>query len=65
MFSPMADRVVQYLQTGPRNPDGTFVGDIARALNCDAMELSTTVDKLIDDGFVFTTIDDSHIQLAA
>ncbi|KAF7363508.1 Actin cytoskeleton organization protein [Mycena sanguinolenta] len=63
MFSPMADRVVQYLKTGPENSDGIFVGDIARALNCDAIELSTTVDRLIDDGFVYTTIDDSHIQL--
>jgi len=65
MFSPMADEVVHYLQTAPPNPEGIFVGDIAKSLNCNAMELSTTVDKLIDDGFIFTTIDDSHIQLAA
>jgi len=65
MFSPMADQVVHYLQTAPPNPEGIFVGEIAKALNCNAMELSTTVDKLIDDGHIFTTIDDSHIQLAA
>ncbi|KAJ7235445.1 hypothetical protein B0H12DRAFT_146088 [Mycena haematopus] len=64
LFSPMADQVVHYLQTAPTDPEGIFVGDIAKALNCDAIELSSTVDKLIDDGFVFTTVDDSHIQLA-
>ncbi|KAJ6547636.1 hypothetical protein B0H19DRAFT_277667 [Mycena capillaripes] len=65
MFSPMADEVVHYLRTAPPNPDGIHVGDIAKALNANAMELSDTVDKLIDDGHIFTTIDDSHIQLAA
>ncbi|KAJ7905578.1 replication protein A, subunit RPA32 [Mycena olivaceomarginata] len=65
LFSPMADEVVHYLRTAPPNPEGIFVGDIARALGCNAMELSTTVDRLIDDGHIFTTIDDSHIQLAA
>ncbi|KAJ7046858.1 hypothetical protein C8F04DRAFT_938557, partial [Mycena alexandri] len=65
-FSPMADAVVQYLSTAPPNPEGFHVGDVAKALNlsANAMELSDTVDKLIDDGHIFTTIDDSHIQLA-
>ncbi|KAJ6496748.1 hypothetical protein C8R47DRAFT_357158 [Mycena vitilis] len=65
MFSPMADQVVHYLRTAPPNGEGIHVGDIAKALNANAMELSDTVDRLIDDGHVFTTIDDSHIQLAA
>ncbi|KAJ6596968.1 hypothetical protein DFH09DRAFT_1133264 [Mycena vulgaris] len=64
MFSPMADNVVRYLSSLPQNPEGTHVGDIAKALQADAMELSDTVDRLIDEGHVFTTVDDSHIQLA-
>ncbi|KAJ7449884.1 hypothetical protein FB451DRAFT_1286873 [Mycena latifolia] len=64
MFSPVADNVVRYLSSLPPNPEGFFVGDIAKALKVDAMELSDTVDRLIDDGHVFTTIDESHIQLA-
>ncbi|KAJ7940560.1 replication protein A subunit RPA32 [Mycena leptocephala] len=64
LFSSMANEVVQYLSTAPPNPEGIFVGDIAKGLNCNAMELSDTVDRLIDEGHVFTTIDDSHIQLA-
>ncbi|KAJ7430705.1 replication protein A subunit RPA32 [Mycena galericulata] len=64
MFSTMADNVVRYLSSLQPNPEGTFVGDIAKALKADAMELSDCVDRLIDEGHVFTTIDDSHIQLA-
>ncbi|KAJ7109452.1 hypothetical protein C8R44DRAFT_802555 [Mycena epipterygia] len=64
MFSPMADNVVRYLSSLPPNPEGTHVGDIAKALNYPAMELSDTVDRLIDEGHIFTTVDDSHIQLA-
>ncbi|KAJ7774502.1 replication protein A subunit RPA32 [Mycena maculata] len=64
LFSEMADKVVRYLSSLPPNPQGTYVGDIAKAMKTDSMELSDTVDKLIDDGHVFTTIDDSHIQLA-
>ncbi|KAJ7774914.1 hypothetical protein B0H16DRAFT_79469 [Mycena metata] len=66
-FSPMADAVVQFLSTAPPNDEGFHVGEVAKALNlsANAMELSDTVDKLIDDGHIFTTIDDSHIQLAA
>ncbi|KAJ7172405.1 replication protein A subunit RPA32 [Mycena filopes] len=63
-FSPMADEVVRYLSTAPPNPEGIHVGEVAKALNANAMELSDTVDQLIDEGHIFTTIDDSHIQLA-
>ncbi|KAJ6572909.1 N-acetyltransferase B complex non catalytic subunit-domain-containing protein [Mycena sp. CBHHK59/15] len=40
MFSPLADKVVNYLDSLPKNPEGTFVGDIAKALNADPMDLS-------------------------
>ncbi|KAK7020551.1 N-alpha-acetyltransferase 25, NatB auxiliary subunit [Favolaschia claudopus] len=63
-FSALADEVMHYLQTTPSSDEGMFVGDIAKALNCNAIELSNTVDKLIDDGHVYTTVDDSHIQIA-
>ncbi|KAJ7285762.1 hypothetical protein C8J57DRAFT_1168452 [Mycena rebaudengoi] len=65
LFSPLADQIVQYLTSLPPNSDGFFVGDIARALNANPTDLSDTVDRLIDEGHVFTTVDDSHIQLAA
>ncbi|KAJ7111543.1 replication protein A subunit RPA32 [Mycena crocata] len=64
LFSSLADNVINYLSSLAPNPEGTFVGDIATALKSDPMELSDTVDRLIDEGHVFTTIDDSHIQLA-
>ncbi|KAJ7097817.1 hypothetical protein B0H15DRAFT_622698 [Mycena belliarum] len=64
MFSSIADNVVRYLSTVPPHPEGIFVGDIAEALNVEAVQLSETVDRLIDEGHVFTTVDESHIQLA-
>jgi replication factor A2 len=39
LFSSMANEVVQYLSTAPPSPEGIFVGDIAKGLNCNAMEL--------------------------
>ena len=39
MFSPLADNVVRYLSSLPTNPEGAHVGDIAKALKADAMEL--------------------------
>ncbi|KAJ7632693.1 hypothetical protein FB45DRAFT_913192 [Roridomyces roridus] len=66
LFSSMADAVAEYL----RSPavvhlnEGAFVGDIAVALKAAPEDLSDCVDKMIDEGHVFTTIDDSHIKLA-
>ncbi|KAJ6486485.1 hypothetical protein C8R47DRAFT_979498, partial [Mycena vitilis] len=65
LFSPMADSVVAYLRSGPSSAEGIHVGDIAKALDADANALSDTINRLIDDGHVFTTVDESHIQLAA
>ncbi|KAJ7612379.1 hypothetical protein DFH06DRAFT_1015330, partial [Mycena polygramma] len=82
LFSVVADAVVHYLRTTAPHPEGVHVGDIAKALDSDAIELrrascsaqstrranryvfSDTVNRLIDEGYVFTTVDESHIQLA-
>ncbi|KAF7304823.1 RPA-C domain-containing protein [Mycena kentingensis (nom. inval.)] len=64
LFSPLADRVAHYLATHQTESEGANVGEIAAALQCDAIELSEAVERLIDEGHIYTTIDDSHIQLA-
>ncbi|KAF7323038.1 RPA-C domain-containing protein [Mycena chlorophos] len=66
LFSRLADQVANYLATTPNETgEGASVGDIARALKCDPMQLSETVERMIDEGHVYTTIDESHIQLAS
>ncbi|KAJ6489214.1 hypothetical protein C8R47DRAFT_978251, partial [Mycena vitilis] len=64
LFSAVADAVVNYLRNVEARAEGAHVGDIAKALDADAVELSETVNRLIDEGHVFTTVDESHIQLA-
>ncbi|KAF7294871.1 RPA-C domain-containing protein [Mycena indigotica] len=64
LFSSLADQVAHYLTTHPAEAEGVNVGDIARAIQCNAADLSDVVERMIDEGHVYTTIDDSHIQLA-
>ncbi|KAJ7219343.1 replication protein A subunit RPA32 [Mycena pura] len=65
LFSPLADSIMHYLISQAVSPDGVHVADIAKALKCDAIELSDTVEKMIDNGNIFTTIDESHISPAS
>ncbi|KAJ8585599.1 replication protein A, subunit RPA32 [Rhizopogon salebrosus TDB-379] len=57
--------IVTFIHNQPANEEGVHVGAIARAIGGTALTISDALDKLMDDGLVFTTIDDSHFQVAA
>ncbi|KAG1756689.1 replication protein A subunit RPA32 [Suillus paluster] len=56
--------IVTFMRNQPSNEEGVHVGAIARAVGGNAVTINNALDKLMDDGLVFTTIDDSHFKLA-
>ncbi|KAI6128313.1 hypothetical protein EV401DRAFT_922618 [Pisolithus croceorrhizus] len=56
--------IVAFMQRQPPSDAGVHVGAIARAVGGDAVSISDALDKLSDEGLAFSTIDDSHYQLA-
>ncbi|KAG0707672.1 replication protein A subunit RPA32 [Suillus ampliporus] len=56
--------IVTFMQNQPSNEEGVHVGAIARAVGGSAVTINNALDKLMDDGLVFTTIDDSHFKVA-
>lgn len=56
--------IITFILSQPSNNEGVHVGSIARAVGGSAVTISNALDKLMDDGLVFTTIDDSHFKVA-
>ncbi|KAF9227683.1 replication protein A, subunit RPA32 [Gyrodon lividus] len=55
--------IITFMQSQPPNDEGIHVSAIARTVGGDAVTISEALDKLMDDGLVFATIDDSHFKL--
>jgi len=61
---PLQRNIMEFLVGQPAN-DGVHVGAIARAVQGgDAAQISAALDALMDDGHVYTTLDDSHFQVS-
>ncbi|KAF9535278.1 hypothetical protein CPB83DRAFT_1641 [Crepidotus variabilis] len=59
--------IVQYILSQATREEGIHVGVIARAIGsseADANQISQALDELMDEGIVFTTIDDSHFNVS-
>ncbi|KZT09514.1 nucleic acid-binding protein [Laetiporus sulphureus 93-53] len=66
-LSPVQRKIVEFMVVQPPKEEGINVGAIARALSDDVKDaaiISEALDKLMDEGFVYTTIDESHFSLA-
>jgi len=61
---PLQRSIMEFLMNQPHNEEGVHVGAIARAVGGDAGNISAALDGLMDEGNVFTTIDDSHFQIS-
>ncbi|KAH7889370.1 hypothetical protein F5I97DRAFT_1843780 [Phlebopus sp. FC_14] len=55
--------ILNFMSSQPPGNTGVHVSAIARAVGGQAHEISDALDKIMDDGLVFTTIDESHFQL--
>jgi len=59
--------IINFIISQPPQEEGIHVAAIAKAIGAsgeDARKISDALDKLMDDGHVFTTIDDSHFSVS-
>jgi replication factor A2 len=59
--------IINFIIAQPPQEEGIHVAAIAKAIGAsgeDARKISDALDKLMDDGHVFTTIDDSHFSVS-
>ncbi|TDL21528.1 replication protein A, subunit RPA32 [Rickenella mellea] len=57
---PLQRKIVEFIKAQPHSDEGVHVAAIARAVATDAHKISEALDQLMDDGHVFSTIDESH-----
>ncbi|KAI9571343.1 hypothetical protein HD554DRAFT_2075347 [Boletus coccyginus] len=55
--------IIAFIQSQPSSAEGIHVGAIARAVGGTAMIISDALDKLTDDGIVYSTGDESHFTM--
>jgi len=62
----LQQKIARFISIQPRSEEGIHVSIIARAIGTegDAERISNALDKLMDEGLVYTTMDDSHFQLS-
>lgn len=64
---PDVDRtIINFLLSQPQDEQGVHVGFIARAVGkgADAATISAALDRLMDEGHVYTTLDESHYAVS-
>ncbi|KAH9951454.1 replication protein A subunit RPA32 [Amylocystis lapponica] len=64
-LKPLQRQIVQFILSQPRNEEGVHVAAIARSVGGEAVAISEALDSLMDEGHVFSTIDDSHFSVSA
>ncbi|KAF8580613.1 replication protein A, subunit RPA32 [Ramaria rubella] len=60
-------RILEVMRAAPPREEGIHLNNISGKLSSesfDAGSISQALDRLMDDGHVFTTIDDNHFQIA-
>ncbi|OBZ75358.1 Replication factor A protein 2 [Grifola frondosa] len=64
----LQQQIIRFIAAQPPNDEGVHVATIARSIGAgnpgNAHAISEALDELMDQGFVFTTIDDSHFSLS-
>ncbi|KAA1471099.1 replication protein A, subunit RPA32 [Dentipellis sp. KUC8613] len=62
---PLQRRIVEFILQQPPNPEGFHIVAISRAVGGDAEGISDALEKLMDEGHVFSTIDEEHYNVSA
>lgn len=63
-LTPIQQKIIAFVLANNSSPDGVHVAAIARAMGGTAPEISDALDKLMDEGYVFTARDESHFKVA-
>ncbi|TDL21529.1 hypothetical protein BD410DRAFT_789646 [Rickenella mellea] len=63
-YLPLSERkIIEFIQAQPPTNVGVHITAIAGALAMDMKKLSDAIDNLLEDGYIFSTIDESHFQI--
>jgi len=59
-------KILSFISNQPQSDEGVHVSKIARAIGQqgDAEKISDALEKLMDEGLVYSTIDDSHFNIS-
>jgi len=63
-LQPLHRQIVNFILSQPHNEEGVHVAAIARNVGGEAHAISAALDNLMDDGHVFSTIDESHFNVS-
>ncbi|KAI0065399.1 replication protein A, subunit RPA32 [Artomyces pyxidatus] len=61
---PVQRGIIEFLLAQPENEEGTHVGAIARAVGANADAISEALERLMDEGHIFSTIDEAHFRVS-
>jgi len=61
---PVERQICKFLLEQPPSDEGIHVGNIARAIGGNAQAIGKALDNLLDEGHVYTTLDESHYALS-
>jgi len=61
---PVPRSIVLFMQNQPQRPEGVHVSHIAKAVGADAESIEQALERLMDDGIIFSTINETHFQIS-
>ncbi|KAF8274919.1 hypothetical protein EI94DRAFT_7764 [Lactarius quietus] len=63
-LQPVPRSIVQFMLSQPHSREGVHVGAIVKAVGADAESIENALERLMDDGVIFSTIDEAHFQVS-
>ncbi|KAI0256801.1 hypothetical protein BJV78DRAFT_309627 [Lactifluus subvellereus] len=63
-LQPVPRSIVQFMLNQPQTREGVHVGAIVKAIGADAESIEQALERLMDEGTIFSTIDEAHFQIS-
>ncbi|KAM6500462.1 replication protein A subunit RPA32, partial [Amanita muscaria] len=61
---PLQKAIIQFVIENASGAEGVHIAAIVRGVNTDKAKIDIAIEKLLDEGHVFTTMDDSHFNVS-
>ncbi|KAH9063336.1 replication protein A subunit RPA32 [Lactarius vividus] len=63
-LQPVPRSIVRFMLSQPQTREGVHVGAIVKAVGADAESIERALEQLMDEGAIFSTIDEAHFQVS-
>jgi len=63
-LEPVSQSIVRFMLNQPQRPEGVHVSAIAKAVGGSAESIERALEQLMDDGIIFSTINETHFQVS-